>query len=84
MGIGWGPAPETMNLSAQCGWAEGGVDPALKLIRRGRKSRSSNVGRGGRDRVQRGGKPQGEGEATGSGGPRAQDDSGCPHCMKVT
>ena len=84
MGIGWGPAPETMNLSAQCGWAEGGVDPALKLIRRGRKSGSSNVGRGGRDRVQRGGKPQGEGEATGSGGPRAQDDSGCPHCMEVT
>lgn len=43
MGIGQGPAPETVELSAQCGRAEGGVDPALELIWRGRKNRSSNV-----------------------------------------
>lgn len=84
MGIGQGPAPETVELSAQCGRAEGGVDPALELIWRGRKNRSSNVERGRRDRVQGAGKPQGEGEATGSSGPRAQDDSGCSHRMEVT
>lgn len=84
MGIGWGPAPETVDLSAQYGWAEGGGDPALELIWRGRKNRSSNVERGRRDRVQGAGKPQGEGEATGSRGPRAQDDSYGPHCMEVT
>ena len=47
-------APSSRNCepfcSVQMGRRRG--DPALKLIWRGRKSGSSNVGRGGRDRVQ--------------------------------
>lgn len=64
------------------GQKEGRSSPEANLERE--EEQEQQCGKGRKGQSARKGMPQGEGEATGSGGPRAQDDSGCPHCMEVT